>query len=147
LSEEKLSSEAADQYSRLRCHDNVRDSLLKQTFKIGLGTGRSALEAIKLENRRDREVKRHTEALAYYNAVSRDFYADNHEELYEMALEEMEADGVPFNFADRREEVVYRYGEDVAAVHDRSPLDALGAMAVRIGEKHKQLAEAALAEA
>lgn len=147
MSKEKLSSEAADQYSRLRSHDNVRDRLLKQTFKIGLGTGRSALQAIKLENRRDREVKRHAEALAHYNSVSAAFYAENHAELYELAREEMEADGVHFNFADRREEVAYRYGEDVAEVYDRSPLDALGHMAVRIGEKYSHLVEEALAAA
>ncbi len=143
-----MAAEASRQHSQLSCYDAVRSDWEKRAFyHIPTQRGSYALQRIKFENLRDSETKRMTSLLAQGNSVAQAFYQEHQAELYELALEEMEADGVPFNFADRREEVVYRYGEDVAEVYDRSPLDALGAMAVRIGEKHKRLVEAALTEA
>jgi hypothetical protein len=147
VNREQLAAEASRQYSQIRCYDGVRSDWEERSFHPApTQRGSYALQRIKFENLRDSETKRMTSLLSLGNSAARAFYQEHQAELYEMAREEMEADGVPFSFADRREEVVYRYGEDVAELHDRSPLDALGAMAVQIAEKHKRLAVEALAE-
>lgn len=148
MDREQLAAEASRQYSQLSCYETVRGSWKERTFHpVPTRRGSYALQRISFENLRDSETKRMTALLAQGNSVAQAFYQENHAELYDLAREEMEADGVPFNFADRREEVVYRYGEDVAEVYDRSPLDALGHMAVRIVEKYQRLADEALATA
>ncbi len=143
MSREQLDSEAHRQYTQLRLHSEVREELSERVFQVSFH--RSAMEVASLDATRDQQIRYRTEMLSRSNVAARAFYEAHHAELYEMALEEMEADGIRFNFADHREETEYRFGEEIADLEEVSPLNALGAKALQIRNKHIGRADEALA--
>lgn len=141
-----MATEASRQYSQLSCYDGVRSDWEKRTFHhIPTQRGGYALQRIKFENLRDSETKRMTSLLAQGNSAAQAFYQEHQADLYEMAREEMEAEGISLRTEDDTYEMTkYYYNEEIADLELEDPFMALGAKIIHIGQKYIELANAEL---
>ena len=134
MDRETLSNRASEQYSRIRSNDEYLHDATHWTLTPD--PYRKEWQANMVRRMWDDYIDDRVSDQFRLGHDAQEFYEENHAELYEMAREEMEAAGIPFNFADDREETVYRYGEDIAQLEESSPLNALGAKIVHIAQTH-----------
>lgn len=146
MNREQLEREASRQYSELKCYDSVRSNWEERTFHPK-PTGNYALQRIGFENLRDKETKRMTSLLSLGNTAARAFYQEHQAELYDMAREEMEADGIPLITEDDTYKMdTYYYSREIADLALEDPYASVLAKIIHIGQKHIDLADAELGQ-
>lgn len=140
MNRERLGKEAKLQYGQLRCHQSVLDNMQERTFAPDIRT--SSLRIIELMNRRDADIEYRKYVLGFYNSKAHELYDEHHAELYEMAKEEMEAEGIPLVTEDDTYKMTeYYYSKEIADLELEDPFVALGAKIIHIGEKYIAMAE------
>lgn len=152
MNKERLASEAETQYSRLRGHSETRDSW--ENMEIKPDPYRSERERRSINRHRWDEIDYHERMMGFFKSDSRKLYEEHHAELYDLAREEMEADGVAFSEGDPYKVTEYYHGKEIADLERRAknleqegrPIDALGVNIVLIGKLHVQLVEEELGQ-
>jgi hypothetical protein len=145
MSKEQLGEKAAMQYGQLRrLHIGHK---AHSTKRLAPDRHHSTLEKLGFESRKKQDVAGYEAAITNTNLAAKALYRQHHTELYDMALEEMEAEGIMFNFADQHEETTHRFNEEIADVEAASALNGLGAKLIHIRDAHIRGADEVLAAA